>query len=153
MNEVMTKESTTPMHPSMARLLEAAALRGVDGPSDLALKMGESSQTIGNWRRRGVSQAGALNASQRMGCAVEWVLKGRGSSALRDPTPAIPTSINSRASLSDSALTIGLLFDELTDRIVRAKAQNALTEVLLRFLEPHATTPSGAPTPAAIQKK
>ena len=67
------------MHPTMARLYEAAStLRGIAGQSNLADALNESPQTLNNWERRGISKRGALAAAQVIGCNPQWIISGAG---------------------------------------------------------------------------
>lgn len=60
------------MHPSLERLLQKSGLN----QEDLAKRLDESSQTVSNWKRRGVSKSGAIKASAEFGVSVNWILKG-----------------------------------------------------------------------------
>ncbi|MBS1170591.1 MAG: peptidase [Burkholderiaceae bacterium] len=67
------------MHEQMTRLYEAAKnLKKIDGPSELARRLGTSPQTINNWERRGISNSGMLQAQKEIGCSAEWLKTGRG---------------------------------------------------------------------------
>lgn len=69
-----------PMHPTYQRLAEALQIaREVDGPiapGEIANLMGESAQTVTNWRSRGVSQAGIVKASTKFGIRAAFIEKG-----------------------------------------------------------------------------
>lgn len=73
------------MHPSFLRLLECAraATKGEPNPvrssSDLWKSLGETAQRIGNWKRRGVSEAGAIAAEAKYGCSPSFILRGEGA--------------------------------------------------------------------------
>lgn len=73
------------MHISVKRLMDCAieATRGVAKPvttfTELADRLGESPQTINNWKKRGVSQSGALKAETAFGCSPRYVLDGTGA--------------------------------------------------------------------------
>jgi phage repressor protein C with HTH and peptisase S24 domain len=72
----MTDRST---HPTAARLLEAAKLlKGCDGPSDVARLLGVSPQKITNWKARGVSREGMLDAERLIGVSAIWLQTGDG---------------------------------------------------------------------------
>lgn len=58
---------------SLDRLLEAA---GNISQEELARKLDESPQTITNWKKRGVSKAGAIKASALFGVSTNWILNG-----------------------------------------------------------------------------
>jgi transposase len=51
------------MHPSVQRLLEASG----KSQEETAKEIDESPQTITNWKKRGVSKAGALKAAAQYG--------------------------------------------------------------------------------------
>lgn len=70
------------MHPSMARLYQAAReLKDVVGQSAVGRLLNASPQTIKNWETRGVSKAGAITAQEIVGCSATWVLEGTGPMA------------------------------------------------------------------------
>lgn len=67
------------IHPTAARLLEAAKLlKGADGPSDVARLLGVSPQKVTNWKSRGVSTEGMLDAQRLIGCRAIWLQTGEG---------------------------------------------------------------------------
>lgn len=67
------------MHPSMARLYQAAKeLKDVTGQSAVGRLLNASPQTIKNWEIRGVSKTGAITAQEIVGCSASWVLDGTG---------------------------------------------------------------------------
>lgn len=59
-------------HPSVIRLLEASGV----SQEETAKAIDESPQTITNWKKRGVSKAGALKAAAKFGVSANWILKG-----------------------------------------------------------------------------
>lgn len=69
---VMKQEK--PMHPSVERLLQASGM----SQEETAKAIDEFPQTITNWKKRGVSKAGALKAAAKFGVAANWILKGEG---------------------------------------------------------------------------
>lgn len=62
------------MHPSVQRLLEASG----KSQEETAKEIDESPQTITNWKKRGVSKAGALKAAAQYNVSANWILKGEG---------------------------------------------------------------------------
>lgn len=58
---------------SLERLLEVA---GNISQDELAKVLDESPQTITNWKKRGVSKAGAIKASALFGISTNWILNG-----------------------------------------------------------------------------
>lgn len=67
------------IHPTAARLLEAAkTLKGAEGPSDVARLLGVSPQQVTNWKSRGVSTEGMLDAQRLIGCSATWLQTGEG---------------------------------------------------------------------------
>lgn len=68
------------MHPSMARLYEAAIagkiIKGKYPQAELAHEMNTSSQRIKNWEGRGVSKSGAIDAQKILGISLGWVMDG-----------------------------------------------------------------------------
>jgi hypothetical protein len=68
-------KSNAPVHPSLERLLLVAAeVAKTRGPAAVAAALNESEQTVTNWKRRGVSKAGALKAQDVYGCSPNWIL-------------------------------------------------------------------------------
>ncbi|SUU42173.1 putative repressor protein from bacteriophage [Acinetobacter baumannii] len=63
-----------PTHPSVLRLLEASGM----SQEETAKAIDEFPQTITNWKKRGVSKAGALKAAAKFGVAANWILTGEG---------------------------------------------------------------------------
>ncbi len=61
------------MHESFKRLLEAS--NGLS-QEEIARRIDESPQTLTNWKKRGVSKAGALKAAAEFTCSANWILKG-----------------------------------------------------------------------------
>ncbi|RZF53661.1 helix-turn-helix transcriptional regulator [Acinetobacter halotolerans] len=59
-------------HPSVIRLLEASGV----SQEETAKAIDESPQTITNWKKRGVSKAGALKAAAKYAVSANWILKG-----------------------------------------------------------------------------
>jgi phage repressor protein C with HTH and peptisase S24 domain len=56
------------MHTSMENLYRIAKEKlGIEGQTDLAIKMNESPQTLYNWEKRGMSKRGILFASKLLG--------------------------------------------------------------------------------------
>ncbi len=91
--ETMRQMTDKRRHPSMERLLAAAAERGVAGPSALAKAMNESDQTVTNWSSRGVSKAGAIKAQGIFGISAAHIIAGAvlaipEGSYIDDATPA-----------------------------------------------------------------
>jgi phage repressor protein C with HTH and peptisase S24 domain len=67
------------IHETAARLLEAAKiLKGAEGPSDVARLLGVSPQQVTNWKSRGVSTEGMLDAQRLIGCSATWLQTGEG---------------------------------------------------------------------------
>ncbi len=80
------------MHPSMDRLLDfarrsTAALPLASRLTDFAgvqARLGVSSAVMTNWKSRGISKEGALQAQEAMGCSATWLLSGEGPDASDD---------------------------------------------------------------------
>lgn len=72
------------MHDSMNRLLSYAREKTLGKPgaitefSDLIRVMGVTSAVMTNWKSRGISKQGALDAERLWGCSASWVLDGSG---------------------------------------------------------------------------
>ncbi|WP_031948673.1 S24 family peptidase [Acinetobacter lactucae] len=74
-----------PTHPSVLRLLEASGMT----QEETAKAIDEFPQTITNWKKRGVSKAGALKAAAIFGVGANWILKGEGSKAQGNVTKVV----------------------------------------------------------------
>ncbi|MDI3236750.1 helix-turn-helix transcriptional regulator [Acinetobacter ursingii] len=77
-------------HPSVIRLLEASGRT----QEETAKLIDESPQTITNWKRRGVSKAGALKASSKFNVSANWILTGIGEKESIDITKVVEWDSN-----------------------------------------------------------
>jgi hypothetical protein len=74
-NTLFNGETMPKMHASMLKLYKFADdNHKVVGQSALARKLKESPQTVKNWESRGISEGGALNAQNVLGCNANWLL-------------------------------------------------------------------------------
>lgn len=74
-----TTENSPGMHPTMQRLYQAAAeLRQITSQSELANLLNVSPQSVNNWEVRGISNAGLLDAQEKVGCSATWLRNGTG---------------------------------------------------------------------------
>lgn len=68
------------MHPTYMRLAEALKIaKNVDkplAPGEIADALGESAQTVTNWKSRGVSKAGIVSANSKFGIRAAFIEKG-----------------------------------------------------------------------------
>lgn len=68
------------MHHSFSRLVAVAAsgqkVAAIVGDSAIAQALNESPQTVYNWKRRGVSKEGAINAAKVFGGTADFILEG-----------------------------------------------------------------------------
>lgn len=73
------------VHDSALRLLAFAQVatasrrQPVTDWASLGACLGASAATVTNWKRRGVSKDGALDAEREFGCSAVWVLEGTGA--------------------------------------------------------------------------
>ena len=94
--ETIREMRAAPVHPSFQRLLDSAmeatahlgASRRVTSEADLRRHLAVSPQTANNWKKRGVSQEGALDAQRRFGMSATWIADGTGTKAVANWTPA-----------------------------------------------------------------
>lgn len=96
----------TDPHASMQRLLAAACAAtsantrdAVHGYGDLVRSMSESAAVITNWKRRGVSKAGAIKAGRLYDCDPAWILFGATAGSAPTSTPVEPNMLNERPAL------------------------------------------------------
>lgn len=74
-------------HESTRRLLDYArkatlgTKKEVQTPLQLIRRMGITSATFTNWKKRGVSKEGAIKAEELFGCSVQWVMIGEAVAA------------------------------------------------------------------------
>lgn len=77
----------------MTRLYEAAAnLKNITSQAELARALNQSSQTVMNWEKRGISKSGLLKAQALIGCSATWLETGNGTMALS--TPSMPPALD-----------------------------------------------------------
>lgn len=80
------------MHVSIKRL--ADFVRSAPTPTgkpirsfaDIGTALGVSSSVVSNWKRRGLSKAGALKAEAVFGCPAGWLLNGGGIAPANAPS-------------------------------------------------------------------
>ena len=84
-NAVFNAGTISAMHPSLARLYEAAksVTPPVSGKSAVAAWLNVSPQLVNNWENRGVSRAGAMAAQEKTGYSATWIRDGLGQKLLR----------------------------------------------------------------------
>jgi hypothetical protein len=81
-NMMFSPPDNSDMHPSALRLLEcakeasASTSAPITGFTDLIRRLNVTSGVMTNWKRRGVSSKGALQAEQEFGCSSSYVLLG-----------------------------------------------------------------------------
>lgn len=124
-------------HPSLERLLEVAAGHGVYGHSALAAALQESEQVVTNWARRGVSTVGAISAQRVFGCSPLWVLEGIGA-----PGPQ---------GYSPEALALGWTLDQITDKMMKKRAETEASAILLAAIQQIESLPTGTPARRTVQ--
>lgn len=76
------------MHETFRRMLLAAqeATRAGDiTPKEIGDLLGETQQTVTNWRSRGISQQGIVKLNERLGVNPKFITSGAGSILLREP--------------------------------------------------------------------
>jgi len=77
------------MHETFRRMLLAAqeaTLSGDVTPKEVADLLGETQQTVTNWRSRGVSQQGIVKLNEKLGINPAFITSGKGKILLREPT-------------------------------------------------------------------
>jgi hypothetical protein len=84
-----------PMHDSMRRLLhfvrEATreSKRPIADFANIGAALDVSSAVMSNWKQRGISQGGALQAQHLWGCSAIWLLTGQGTPHAELTTEAV----------------------------------------------------------------
>lgn len=85
------------MHPTFMRLADALKLaKNADHHltmKEIAELMSESAQTVTNWKTRGVSQAGIVNANAKFGIQARYIDRGVGQ-PLQPPTKQFPEPLD-----------------------------------------------------------
>lgn len=123
-NVLFMPERIAGMHESLRRLYQAAKAATAhlpaaqrieeDSPSSLARAMNVSPAVMTNWKARGISFEGAVNAEGLFGCSAWWLMNGE-----------LPVGWRGRGE-------IGPLSDELTDRLARDGALALMWENAIR---------------------
>ena len=76
------------MHPTYKRLMQHARdHRNMSGPAEVGRFIGESEQTMSNWKLRGVPKAKHVDISIKLGCDPAWLANG-GQSSEANVSPA-----------------------------------------------------------------
>lgn len=131
----MTKHDT---HPATARLLQAAmqATAHTEQPitsyAQIAERMGVSSAVMANWKRRGPSKEGAIDAARLFGCDPAYIMHGLSSTA---PTTGVVLAMEPRASygpapqLGETLQTLGELLADM-DSMTRNTVGSLLAELV-----------------------
>lgn len=118
----------TSLHASMRRLL-AAAREATDNAAldfpDIGRKLDETSATITNWKKRGVSVLGAIKAEQAYGCSPSWVLHGKMPAR---PKPPAVKSFKDRAPPSSSQWATLDAIDSLPEETRQQRIEAILEE-------------------------
>lgn len=108
----------------MERLLEAAAERGVTGPSALAKALNESDQVLANWGRRGISKDGFAKVQKVLGISSYWLMTGEGSADAdaggsgSQETPYLPGFESLSIPVLANSGSMGAGEDQLHDEVV-----------------------------------
>lgn len=106
-NGVFSRLTIHAMHESFKRLTEIAAsgrlVAAVTGGSALAAALNESPQTVHNWRKRGVSEGGAIKAAKLFGGAADYILDGSQQPQQLPPKPGVAHD------LSEASNTVAFL--------------------------------------------
>lgn len=127
-NKVFSGASILVMASAYDRMFLAAQLlhpqEKIDGPSALARFLGESPQTITNWRRRGIPQGQITALARKLGCRADYIELGSGTmtegpaSAQRFDAPVAPpaavvTYDKVRSAVSAVLDALGLQYEDL----------------------------------------
>jgi hypothetical protein len=149
-NNTFSWASIRPMkkiHDTMTRLYEAAkALRGVEGPSNVARILNESPQMLNNWERRGMSAHGMLRAAAALGCSAEWLagkpgemtlppITGRGAS-VQTPNASAATAYIGTSAAPEAPNP----FAGIKAQIAAIKKLRAIPQEAIALLESAAST-------------
>lgn len=99
------------MHPTAQRLLDAYEKRqgAWHTKAELARFFGVSQQTLDHWIKRGVSKAGLLEASDRLGVRAEWLRSGAGDETSPPQMGVAHVSILDKSTVEPLSLTWELL--------------------------------------------
>lgn len=119
------------MHDSVKRLLdfarESTALlppsQRVSDFAGIGARLGASSAVLTNWKQRGISKEGALDAQREFGCNAWWLMTGEGPSSVA--TTAIPGISSKKMASLDQ-----------TQRELLAKLMQAALQTIAPDVEP-----------------
>lgn len=125
-------------HPATARMLQAAtqATAHTEQPiasyAELAQRMDVSSAVMANWKRRGPSKEGAIEAARLFGCDPTYIMHGRFNSPPRtgvvlamEPRP----SYGPAPQLGETLQTLGELLADM-DSMTRNTVGSLLAELV-----------------------
>lgn len=101
------------MHASVSRLIEWALNKSEANPrpaesiQDLQVRLGVSSATFTNWKTRGVSKQGALDAAREFGCSTTWLMHGGDHLPVGAAHPPAANDHRAGIALPDDAIPVG----------------------------------------------
>jgi len=129
------------MHESTGRLYAAAAklVPPISGPTELAAALSVSKQSVTNWRSRGVSKEGAIEAQRVLGINLDWVLQGQLPmfiAAAEAPAAQSQSARQQRQILRDASKLVRLVLDgniPLTDEQKEDLSDRAIAIVSERW--------------------
>lgn len=129
------------MHVSTGRLYAAAAklVPPISGPTELAAALSVSKQSVTNWRSRGVSKEGAIEAQRVLGINLDWVLQGQLPmfiAAAEAPAAQSQSARQQRQILRDASKLVRLVLDgniPLTDEQKEDLSDRAIAIVSERW--------------------
>lgn len=96
--------------------------------------------------------ANHAKAAKLLKVSAEWLRTGKGSMEVSQITPPTTEHEKAVANLSQMALDMAFMFDDLTDRNQRAQAYNVATTEILRLLAETSAQPTGKPASTATPK-
>lgn len=134
-------EPTKPAKPTFDRLMLAAKeLKKKHSPSEVGRLIGESEQTISNWRSRGVPKAKHVDIARTLGCDPEWFATGSGEMRRSGATYFVANQVNESSPCPYAhpnetiAQIVSLL--EATDDVGRGIGLMAVSQALERYRPP-----------------
>lgn len=99
--------------------------------ADIGRQLGASSAVMTNWKSRGISREGALQAEREYGCSGSWLLTGEG--AAERGSRLTPSS---RPTITDAVVALARALQEVPEDALDTIAANMAAWVRARGAQP-----------------
>jgi hypothetical protein len=99
--------------------------------AEIGKRLGASSATMTNWKSRGISRDGALQAEREFGCSGSWLMSGEGS-----PEVGARLVPSTRPTLTDAVVAIAKALQDVPDDALDTIAANMSAWVKAKGAQP-----------------